>query len=76
MPRRCAASSSRSSTSSADVGELVHTITHAYPEKTVELHFYRCGFEGEPKPMMGQGDALGAARASSARCRFPTPIAR
>ncbi|MDP2054772.1 MAG: (deoxy)nucleoside triphosphate pyrophosphohydrolase, partial [Acidobacteriota bacterium] len=39
----------------ATVGEVVHTVTHAYPEKTVELHFYRCGFEGEPKPMMGQG---------------------
>ena len=39
----------------ATVGEIVHTVTHAYPEKTVELHFYRCGFEGEPKPMMGQG---------------------
>ena len=36
------------------VGGLVHTISHAYPEKTVELFFYRCGFEGEPKPMMGQ----------------------
>jgi mutator protein MutT len=39
----------------AQVGELVHTVTHAYPEKTVELHFYRCEFEGVPKPMMGQG---------------------
>jgi 8-oxo-dGTP diphosphatase len=39
----------------ATVGEAVHTVTHAYPEKTVELHFYRCEFEGEPKPMMGQG---------------------
>ena len=38
----------------AHVDELVHTVTHAYPEKTVELFFYRCGFEGEPKPMMGQ----------------------
>jgi 8-oxo-dGTP diphosphatase len=38
-----------------DVGELVHTITHTYPERTVELFFYRCGFAGEPKPMMGQG---------------------
>ncbi|MDO8680738.1 MAG: (deoxy)nucleoside triphosphate pyrophosphohydrolase [Acidobacteriota bacterium] len=36
------------------VGGLVHTATHRYPEKTVELFFYRCGFEGEPKPMMGQ----------------------
>ena len=38
----------------ADVGERVHQVTHAYPEKTVELHFYRCALEGEPKPMMGQ----------------------
>ena len=38
----------------ANVGERVHQVTHAYPEKTVELNFYRCGFEGEPKPMMGQ----------------------
>lgn len=37
------------------VGGLVHTITHTYPEQTVELFFYRCGFEGEPKPMVGQG---------------------
>ena len=39
----------------ARVGELTHIVTHAYPEKTVELHFYRCEFDGEPKPMMGQG---------------------
>jgi 8-oxo-dGTP diphosphatase len=38
----------------AHVDDLVQTVTHAYPEKTVELFFYRCRFEGEPKPMMGQ----------------------
>jgi 8-oxo-dGTP diphosphatase len=37
-----------------EVGPLVHVVTHAYPERAVELHFYRCGFRGEPKPMMGQ----------------------
>ena len=37
-----------------DVGERVHRVTHAYPEKVVELHFYACRFEGEPKAMMGQ----------------------
>lgn len=36
------------------VGDLAHTVTHAYPEKTVQLFFYRCGLHGEPKPMMGQ----------------------
>ena len=38
----------------ADVGELVHTVTHAYPEKTVELFFYRCVLRGIPTPMLGQ----------------------
>jgi mutator protein MutT len=36
------------------VGELAHTVTHAYPEKTVELFFYRCVLEGIAKPMIGQ----------------------
>lgn len=36
------------------VGDLAHTVTHAYPEKTVQLFFYRCRLLGEPKPMLGQ----------------------
>ena len=31
------------------VGELVHTVTHAYPEKTVTLFFYRCACAGAPR---------------------------
>lgn len=27
---------------------------HAYPERTVELHFYRCELIGTPQPMLGQ----------------------
>lgn len=38
----------------AHVGELVHAVSHTYPERTVELHFYRCEYSGEPKPMLGQ----------------------
>lgn len=38
----------------AAVGDLVHTVTHAYPEKTVQLFFYRCELRGEAKPMIGQ----------------------
>ncbi|MDP1571377.1 MAG: (deoxy)nucleoside triphosphate pyrophosphohydrolase [Vicinamibacterales bacterium] len=38
----------------AEVGGLLHSVTHAYSERTVELHFYRCVFEGDAKPMMGQ----------------------
>ncbi|HEX4913787.1 MAG TPA: (deoxy)nucleoside triphosphate pyrophosphohydrolase [Vicinamibacterales bacterium] len=37
-----------------EVGDLAHSVTHAYPEKTVQLFFYRCELRGEPKPMMGQ----------------------
>ena len=36
------------------VHERLHSVTHAYGERTVELHFYRCDFAGDPKPMMGQ----------------------
>ena len=36
------------------VGDLAHTVTHAYPDKVVQLFFYRCDLMGEPKPMMGQ----------------------
>ena len=38
----------------AEVGERLHSVTHAYPEKTVALHFYKCDFQGEAKPMLGQ----------------------
>jgi len=33
-----------------EVGELIETITHAYPEKSVLLKFYRCQWTaGEPR---------------------------
>jgi mutator protein MutT len=37
-----------------EIGERLHTVTHRYPERSVELHFYACGFQGHPKPMLGQ----------------------
>jgi mutator protein MutT len=34
------------------VGELVESIVHPYPEKTVLLHFYRCRWiQHEPRPL-------------------------
>jgi mutator protein MutT len=36
------------------VGEPLYTTVHAYDDRTVELHFYRCDLEGEPRPLMGQ----------------------
>ncbi len=53
-----------------EVGRLVHRVIHAYPEKTVELFFYRCEFAGEPKPMMGQ-QVRWVRREELARLPFP-----
>ena len=34
------------------VGELFESVTHAYPEKTVHLRFYRCRWtQHEPQPL-------------------------
>ncbi len=37
-----------------EVGPLVFTTRHDYPDRTVELFFYRCRLLGEPRPMLGQ----------------------
>jgi len=36
------------------VGAEVFSITHAYPERTVELHFFACTLDGEARPRLGQ----------------------
>ena len=54
----------------ARVGDLVHTVTHAYPEKTVQLFFYRCELDGVAKPMIGQ-EMRWVARAELSRLPFP-----
>jgi 8-oxo-dGTP diphosphatase len=36
------------------VNELVLETSHAYPERTVTLYFYRCDLLGMPRPMLGQ----------------------
>jgi 8-oxo-dGTP diphosphatase len=36
------------------VGGLVLECSHAYPEKTVTLFFYRCELRGTARPMIGQ----------------------
>lgn len=38
----------------ATVGDAVYRVTHRYADRVVQLHFYRCEFEGHPKPMIGQ----------------------
>ena len=37
-----------------DVGDEVFQISHAYPDRVVELHFFACTLTGEPRPMLGQ----------------------
>ncbi len=39
---------------SAEVGGEILTITHAYAERTVELHFRRCTITGAPRALLGQ----------------------
>jgi hypothetical protein len=45
-------------------------VTHAYPEKTVQLFFYRCGLRGEPKPIIGQ-QMQWVAKSELSRLPFP-----
>ena len=37
-----------------EVGEEVFTVTHHYPERSVELHFLACTFLTAPVPLLGQ----------------------
>jgi 8-oxo-dGTP diphosphatase len=36
------------------VGREILSVTHEYPERIVELHFFECELAGEPRPMLGQ----------------------
>ena len=38
----------------ARIGEEIFTTTYAYPERSVELHFFRCELFGEPRPQLDQ----------------------
>ena len=52
------------------VGECIYSVAHAYPDKTIQLHFYRCEFDGEPKPMLGQ-EMKWVGRSELVGLRFP-----
>ena len=36
------------------VGREVFTVSHAYPDRVVELHFFACDLLGEVRPVLGQ----------------------
>lgn len=37
-----------------EIDSLVLSTTHAYPDRTVTLYFYRCSLIGTPRPQLGQ----------------------
>jgi 8-oxo-dGTP diphosphatase len=51
------------------VRKIFHTV-HSYPERVVELHFYRGELTREPEPMLGQ-DIRWIARGEFAALEFP-----
>ena len=36
------------------VGEQIFHTVHAYDDRRIALHFYRCNLKGEPRPLLGQ----------------------
>jgi 8-oxo-dGTP diphosphatase len=52
------------------VGNEVFTTSHAYPDRTVELHFVACRLRGDPRPQVGQ-EMRWAAREDLSRLPFP-----
>jgi mutator protein MutT len=53
-----------------EVGELAYHTTHAYPDVTVVLYFYRCRLLGTPRPLLGQ-EMRWVAREDLATLGFP-----
>jgi 8-oxo-dGTP diphosphatase len=54
----------------ADVSQKIFEVSHAYPDRTVELRFYRCRLHGIPRPILGQ-EMQWVARAELGKLSFP-----
>ena len=54
----------------ARVGGEVFTTTHAYPDRSVELHFFACELMGEPRPVLDQ-EMRWVSRAELGTLTFP-----
>ena len=69
--RRCLAREMREELGiEVEVGGELHTTSFDYPERTVELHFYRCTIVGEPTQILGQR-VRWVSRAELGTLRFP-----
>jgi mutator protein MutT len=60
---------------SVKVDDEIFTVRHAYPDRTVELHFYRCVLTGTPRPLVGQ-EMRWVRREDLTRLEFPPADAR
>jgi 8-oxo-dGTP diphosphatase len=54
----------------AVVGAEILAVTHAYPDRSVELHFLGCQLLAEPVPLLGQ-EMRWVARAELRSLQFP-----
>jgi 8-oxo-dGTP diphosphatase len=52
------------------VGEEILRTRHSYPDRSVELRFFRCSLDGTPKPLLGQ-EVRWAGRAELRTLSFP-----
>lgn len=54
----------------AEIGAELLAVTHAYPDRRVELHFIACTLIGTPSPLLGQ-EMRWVARADLRSLQFP-----
>lgn len=52
------------------IGAEIHHVAHEYPERVVELHFFRCELLDEPRAVLGQ-EVRWVAREELASLDFP-----
>jgi 8-oxo-dGTP diphosphatase len=55
---------------SVTVGDELCSVTHAYPDREIELHFFACQLTGEPRALLGQ-EMRWVPREQLASLRFP-----
>jgi len=52
------------------IGDEMLTTEHAYPDRTVRLHFHRAEIESEPQPLLGQ-EVRWVSRDELGQLQFP-----
>ncbi|MGH9144285.1 MAG: (deoxy)nucleoside triphosphate pyrophosphohydrolase [Vicinamibacterales bacterium] len=52
------------------IGRELLATTHTYPERQVDLHFFRCELAGQPRPQLGQ-EMRWVTREELATLEFP-----